>query len=256
MSRLLARIVLCFTFLVATAPTYAASVTFDAPFCSGFSVSGTGPNYTLTCETMACSAYLFVEHGAAGPADPDRRLLSRHCGDRVVPVVGQRRPGCACRRRARTTSSRSPRSDLHLPRDRDRDQRRQGQRRRQRRVGQHAGRSALLQRAVARHYAEPDDVRGRHRSLNVSCTGTGITYAWRRTAPTAGTLGSSATASDSLAANTTSSGITYTYVVDACTGPTSASCSSQTVSVVVPSTGGGGGGVAERACAPACPTWS
>ena len=75
MLRHLASIVLCLAFLASTAPAHAASVTFDAPFCSGFSVSGTGPSYTLTCETMACSAY--VSSSTALPGQPI--LILRQC---------------------------------------------------------------------------------------------------------------------------------------------------------------------------------
>jgi hypothetical protein len=244
MSRLLARIVLCFTFLVATAPTYAASITFDAPFCSGFSVSGTGPNYTLTCESMACTAavsansalpgqpiviamscpggatiasYQWAVSGTSGCVTPSQGSynvitgpVEASCTYRIIATANNGDKGSAVANVAWTATP------LAAP-------------------------SCSAPSLVTS--PSPMSSAGGSASLNVSCTGTGITYAWRRTAPSAGTLSSSSSASDSLAANATSGGITYTYAVDACTGPTAASCTSQTISVVVPSaTGGGGGG--------------
>ena len=243
MSRLLARIVLCFTFLVATAPTYAASITFDAPFCSGFSISGTGPSYTLSCETMACTAYvsastvlpgqpIFMAVSCPGASIQSYEWKVSGSAGCVAPSPGPYNiltgsTEASCTYRVIATASNGDKGSAVAN------------------VAWATTPAAAPSCSAPSLVTSPSPLTsaGGTASLNVSCTGTGITYAWRRTAPTAGTVSVLATASDTLAANTTSGGITYTYVVDACTGPTAASCSSQTVSVVVPSaTGGGGGG--------------
>src|ERR1022692_5320171 len=37
------------------APSQAANITFSDPNCSSFSVTGSAPNFTLVCATLACS---------------------------------------------------------------------------------------------------------------------------------------------------------------------------------------------------------
>ena len=251
MLRLLARIVLCLTFLVATAPTYAASVTFDAPFCSGFSVSGTGPSYTLTCETMACSAY--VSSGTVLPGQPILIAVSCPATATIASYQWSVSGSSGC-----VTPSQGPYNIFTIPGEATCTYRVIATATNGDKGSAVANVAWASTPAAAPSCSAPSLVTtpspitsaGGTASLNVTCTGTGITYAWHRTAPTAGALGSASTATDSLAANSGSSGVTYTYVVDACTGPTSASCSSQTVSVVVPSaTGGGGGGGGTGMCA-------
>ena len=244
MLRHLARIVLCLAFLASTAPAHAASVTFDAPFCSGFSVSGTGPSYTLTCETMACSAY--VSSSTALPGQPI--LILMQCpgtasissyqwsvsGDAgcVAPSQGAYNiftipTAASCTYRIIATAANGDKGSAVAT------------------VAWATTPVAAPSCSTPSLTTTPSPITsaGGTANLNVSCTGTGITYTWRRTAPAAATVGNAASVSDALAPNTTSSGITYTYVVDACAGSSASSCTSQTVSVVVPSaTGGGGGG--------------
>jgi hypothetical protein len=239
MLRLFARIVLCFAFAVSTAPAHAASITFDAPFCSGFSVSGSGPSYTLSCETMACTALLSTSTAVPGQGIvmavqcPGATIASYQwsvSGDATCLQPSQAsyniftNPNAAnCTYRVVATATNGDKGSVV------------------------ANLSWSTAPVAAPSCASPQVTTtpspmtpaGGTASLSISCTGTGITYAWHRTAPSAANLGAAASVNDTLAANTGTSAVTYSYTVDACTG---ASCTSKSVSVIVPSTTGGGGG--------------
>ena len=237
---------------VTALPAAGATLTYNDPNCAGFQITGSGGSFTLTCAKLSCSI-----SGLTTPTTAQDTSLTATCtpsGARlsveprhrsVQPRELQRAVGADLGddgHRQADRHRRGPDALLPLP----------GKRHRRRALGPGDGDGDVERRAADAAGLHADGVTtptpitsaGGTVSLNAGCVpSAGVTYTWTRTAPTAGapTNPTSATPTDTLAANTGASAVTYTWQVVACTSPTT--CDTKSITVNVPAPGGGGGGV-------------
>ena len=64
------------------APSQAAQITFNDPNCSSFSVTGTAPNFTLVCATLACS----IAANPSSPTPTQNVQLTANCSPAATSV--------------------------------------------------------------------------------------------------------------------------------------------------------------------------
>jgi hypothetical protein len=65
------------------APAQAANITFSDPNCSSFSVTGTAPNFTLVCATLACS----IAASPSSPSPSQNVQLTANCTPAATSVT-------------------------------------------------------------------------------------------------------------------------------------------------------------------------
>jgi len=236
---------------LASASACAATLTYNDPNCAGFQITGSGGSFTLTCAKLSCSI-----SGLTTPTTAQDTSLTATCtpsgAGYTWSLVSGPFSDVACSAPSSPTAATTA---VVKP------------------AGIKAGdkKSCLYQvtatapglsgQAMATvtwsdappvaPVCSPTGVTtptpmtsaGGTIALNANCNpSAGVTYTWTRTAPTAGapTNPATATPSDTLAANTGASGVTYTWQVVGCNG--TACDSAKSVTVVVPAPGGGGGG--------------
>lgn len=234
--------------LGATIPAHAATLTYNDPNCAGFVITGSGGSYTLTCAKLQCSI-----SGNTSPTTAQNTSLTATCtpaasGYLWTLVTG---PFSDATCNGPTTPTAATTAIV-------------------RPTGIVAGQTRSCVYSVTANSASlsgqsmvtvtwsdtppappvctptavtvpnPMTSAGGSVNLNAGCVpSSGVTYTWIRTAPTAGapTNPTSATPSDTLAANAGVSGITYAYQVVACTSPIT--CDTKSISVIVPGSGVG-----------------
>jgi len=241
-------------FLSATAlPASAATLTYNDPNCAGFQITGSGGSFTLTCGKLACSisglttpttavgtaltatctpvasGYLwslvsgpFSDSTCNAPSQPTSVTTNINKPNGIV--AGQK---ISCLYQVNATSaSLSGQSMVTV-------------------TWSDAPTAPPVCAPAAVTVPTPMTSAGGNVILGAGCVpNAGVTYTWTRTAPTAGapTNPTTANPTDTLAANTGTSAVTYTWLVVACTSPTTCDTKSVTTSVPAPGGGGGGGG--------------
>ena len=65
------------------APSQAANITFSDPNCSSFSVTGSAPNFTLVCATLACS----IAASPSSPTPTQNVQLTANCSPAATSVT-------------------------------------------------------------------------------------------------------------------------------------------------------------------------
>lgn len=80
------------SFVFDVAPTQAANITFSDPNCSSFSVTGTAPNFTLVCATLACS----IAASPSSPTPTQNVQLTANCSPAATQVTWTLLSGSGC----------------------------------------------------------------------------------------------------------------------------------------------------------------
>jgi hypothetical protein len=236
---------------VSALPAAAATLTYNDPNCAGFQITGSGGSFTLTCAKLSCSI-----SGVTNPTTAQDTTLTATCTPGGASYLWSLVTGPFSHASCNSpTSPTAATTAVVKPTGIAAGQSRSC-------LYQVTGTAAPLsgQAMVTVTWSDapptppvctpsgvttpaPITSAGGTIALNANCApSAGLTYTWTRTAPTAGapTNASTATPSDTLAANTGASGVVYTWQVVACSSP--GVCDTKTVSVTVPAPGGGGGG--------------
>ena len=249
-------------FLSATAlPASAATLTYNDPNCAGFQITGSGGSFTLTCGKLACSI-----SGSTTPTTAVGTALTATCtpvaSGYLWSLVSGPFSDSTCNAPSQPTSVTT---NINKPNGIVAGQKRSC-------LYQVNGDVRIAVRPImvtvtwsdaptappvcapaAVTVPTPMTSAGGNVVLGAGCVpNAGVTYSWTRTAPTAGapTNPTTANPTDTLAANTGTSAVTYTWLVVACTSPTT--CDTKSVTTSVPR-GGGAAAAAGRFRARASP---
>jgi len=229
-------------------PATAATLTYNDPGCAGFQITGSGGSFTLTCAKLQCSIA-----GTANPTTSQNTTMTATClpagASYLWSLVAGPFSDATCNAPSTPTVATTT---IVKPNGIAAGQTRSC-------LYQVNGTAAPIsgQAMVTVTWSDapasppvctpslvtvpsPMTGAGGTVTLNANCVpSAGVTYTWSRTAPAAGspTNPTSATPTDTMAANAGASAVTYTWQVVACTTP--ATCDTKTISSSVPGTGGG-----------------